>query len=97
MSIDVCKDCRILCNLGFHHCEEWEVWFDGEDRKFADCVHAPDAELAAEKWGERCDDERNWIDNPNVVCVAKPGSLDIKRFSVSAETRIDYCAHEVTG
>ena len=96
MSYGECKNCGEYCSLEYHHCDEWEVWLDEDTREDADKQWADNAEDAAVKWGEWRDDEHNWVDSPNVVCVARPGIEEVKRFEVVAEISIDYSASEVS-
>lgn len=96
MSYEVCKKCGSLCDLSVHKCEEFEVWVAADERKWSSIQWASNAELAAEQGSEDYDSDHDWIDRPEIVCVAKPGSDEIKWFKVCAVISVDYSAEEVS-
>ena len=95
MNYETCPKCWAFCNLSAHKCEEFEVWLAIDKRKWSSPQFAPDAETAARLWSERYDDERDWVDWSVTVCVAEPGSDDVRRFRVSATMSVRYSAEEV--
>jgi hypothetical protein len=95
MSNDCQKCGAFMISPKWHSCPpEWEVR-DADDCDDEDwqTYHAHEASDAAEKYAE---DSDNNGDGPreSVVLVRKPGTTDVKRFEITFEYAIDYCATE---
>jgi hypothetical protein len=78
--------------------DTYECWIEDDGRDSARTVKATDPDFAAQDFARDFDWNGDyWFLNGNtaIVCVARPGSDDVKRFDVYGESEPVYYANEV--
>ena len=100
MTIEWCETCGEVM-WESHVCPPaWDVWDpeEGDRAEWGSPWHAIDAETAAERWAEGEDGGGDYsiVGGADVVvCVAKVGSDEVKRFNVSGEVVPEYSAEVI--